>query len=181
MRKYLVLFLIFFIITFNCYGQDDFTLLAEGKYFSVYGYKELAVEELLSRIDFSYLPYFAVNKDNRSNSLSSKLAKTVDALYLEVSDILDIHVYSFKGKIKIVADKIALNNLFQNFYNREFGERSFYSRSRKTIYISEPDISAYVLGHEMAHAILSSYFVVNTPPKMQEVLAGYVEYELRKK
>jgi hypothetical protein len=37
-----------------------------------------------------------------------------------------------------------------------------------------------VLGHEIAHAIMSHYFVVLPSEKIQEVLAGFVEYQLRK-
>jgi hypothetical protein len=33
----------------------------------------------------------------------------------------------------------------------------------------------------MAHALISNYFVVAPPPKVQEILAGYVEYSVRKR
>jgi len=36
------------------------------------------------------------------------------------------------------------------------------------------------LGHEIGHAVISNYFVVQPPIRIQEVLAGYVEYQLRK-
>jgi hypothetical protein len=38
-----------------------------------------------------------------------------------------------------------------------------------------------MLGHEIAHAIISSFFIVPPPEKIQEVLAGYVDYSLLKK
>jgi hypothetical protein len=50
-----------------------------------------------------------------------------------------------------------------------------------TIYVSLKDVSLGMLAHEVAHAIISSYFVVAPPEKVQEVLAGYVEYSIRKK
>ena len=37
-----------------------------------------------------------------------------------------------------------------------------------------------VLGHEIGHAVISHYFVVLPSVKVQEVLAVYVEYQLRK-
>jgi hypothetical protein len=48
------------------------------------------------------------------------------------------------------------------------------------VYISYPEMTIGMLGHKIAHAIISHYFVVPPPAKIQEVLAGYVEYSIRK-
>ncbi len=37
-----------------------------------------------------------------------------------------------------------------------------------------------LLGHEMGHVIISHYFVVPPSYRIQEVLTGYVEFQLRK-
>jgi len=62
----------------------------------------------------------------------------------------------------------------------DFRERSFYVFDSNTIFISYQDLTLGMLGHEIAHAVISGYFVVPPPDKVQEVLAGYVEYSLRK-
>ena len=49
-----------------------------------------------------------------------------------------------------------------------------------TIYVDSENININIFGHELSHAIQSHYFVVPTSNKMQEILAGYVEYQLRK-
>ena len=49
-----------------------------------------------------------------------------------------------------------------------------------TIYASAENFKIGVIGHEIAHAVISHYFVVQPSVKIQEVLAGYVEYQLRK-
>ena len=49
-----------------------------------------------------------------------------------------------------------------------------------TIYITAENFKKAVLGHEVAHAVISHYFVVQPSMKVQEVLAGYIEYQLRK-
>jgi hypothetical protein len=56
---------------------------------------------------------------------------------------------------------------------------SFYVYDLNTIYVSAGSFKREVLGHEIAHAVISHYFVVQPPMKAQEVLAGYVEYQLR--
>jgi hypothetical protein len=58
---------------------------------------------------------------------------------------------------------------------------SFFVNDLNTIYIAADHFDVGVLGHEIAHTVQSHYFVVAAPTKVQEVLAGYVEYQLRKK
>jgi hypothetical protein len=37
-----------------------------------------------------------------------------------------------------------------------------------------------MIGHEMSHAIISRYFGIPAPVKVQEVSSMYVEYNLKK-
>jgi len=115
------------------FSQEETNLIAEGKYFSIYGYKDLDIVNLLKRLNFEYLLHSQNLTASLREDFKSLLADTLDALYLEVSDILDLHIYSYHGRI-----------------------------------------------HEIAHAVISHYFIVPPPAKIQEVLAGYVEYDLRK-
>lgn len=117
------------------------------------------------------------NAEQDQDSLSS----TLDTLFDRVSDILDMHLYSFHGTIKICRDASQLELLFSNLYDTSLaGKYSFYSFDINTIYISPEHFTKEVLGHEIAHAIISHYFVVQPPVKVAEILAGYVEYQLRK-
>jgi hypothetical protein len=50
-----------------------------------------------------------------------------------------------------------------------------------TIYLSFNEMTLGIISHEMAHAIISNYFVTPPSPKIQEILSGYVEYSIRKK
>jgi len=109
------------------------------------------------------------------------LADQIDVLFNEVSDILDMHLYSYHGEIKICETKEELHSTFKDIFGENTIAESFYFHPQNTIYISAQDFNPEVLGHEMAHAIISHYFVVLPPPKMQEVLAGFVEYQLRKR
>jgi len=176
--KGLFSFLFSFCFIFSSFPQEDVSLLVESKYFSIYAYKNLDIPYLLIRLNFEYL----LHSQNLGSSTDTKslLADTLDALYLEVSDILDLHVYSYHGKIYLLKDKDSVSSVFFQYFGRSFPEKSFYLHEKNSIYISCADITLGMLGHEIAHAVISHYFVVPPSAKIQEVLAGYVEYSLRK-
>lgn len=180
--KNFFLFFIFVSVSFSVFSQEEsLSLCAEGKYFSIYGYKGLDTNSLLKKLKYSYFSHIDSILGDESSGTKSFLEKTIDGLYLEVSDILDIHIYSFHGKIMIIPDKNYINAIFKSYFEGDFPERSFYLPEKNTIYISFSDLTTGMLGHEIAHAIISNYFVVSPPAKVQEVLAGYVEYKIQKK
>ena len=74
-----------------------------------------------------------------------------------------------------------MNEVFRSYFKKEFNERSFYLYTNNTIYISFEDLTLEMLAHEIAHAVISRYFVVLPPAKVQEILCGYVEYILKKR
>lgn len=161
------------------YAAPGGSRIAAGTYFEVYGDARADAYALLAKIDANYLLY-APDGARAADAVSDILAKTVDGLYQEVSDILDIHMYSFKGSVVAFADQPALERFLKQQYGIDFSERSLYHFEKNTIYISLADATVGMLGHEIAHAIISHYFVVPPPEKVQEVLSGYVEYSLRK-
>ena len=119
----------------SAYSEE---LIAKSEYFSVHADKEVMAEALLEDLN-------------------------LDELYLQVCDILDIHIYDLRITLKITSDKL-----------------TFYSHEEKTIYISSSEFDRYKLGHEISHAIINNYFVITPSVKLQEILCGYVEYTLRK-
>ena len=179
MRRSFFSFLFSLCFIFSSFSQEDVSLIVESKYFSIYAYKNLDIPYLLRRLNFEYLLH-SQSLGFSSKDTKSLLADTLDALYLEVSDILDLHIYSYHGKIYLLRDKDSVSSVFFQYFGRSFPERSFYLHEKNSIYISCADITLGMLGHEIAHAIISHYFVVPPPAKIQEVLAGYVEYDLRK-
>jgi len=184
MKKFLsfpsFFFVLIFVFSSYSFSQEErLYLISKGQYFSIYGYKGLDISYLLQKLNFSYLQYIGVLSQSRD--LKTTLANTIDAIYLEVSDILDIHMYSYHGKIYIFPDKSYISAVFKKYFGKEFPERSFYLHPRNAIYISFSDLTLGMLSHEIAHAIISHYFVVPPPTKVQEVLCGYVEYIVRKK
>lgn len=155
-------------------------LIVKTQYFSIYGNEELDIKEVLIKLNFNYLLQVDNFISETNQDLESLLKKTIDALYLEASDVLGIHLYSFHGNIKFCRNQDSLNEVYNDYFKGDFPERSFYLHERNTIYISSPDLTLGMLGHEIAHVIISHYFVIAPSPEVQEILAGYVEYNLRK-
>lgn len=172
------IFLMVFAVPVN--AADNLSLICKSEYFSVYGADKVDVSSLFNRLDFDYFSRLDSFSGSLNDSPKEMLSETFDAFYSEVSDILDIHVYSFHGKIEILSSQSAVSDMFSRFFKTSFSERSFYLHERNTIYISEPDLTLGMLGHEIAHAIICHYFTPPPPAKMQEILTGYVEYNLRK-
>ena len=184
MKKYLYITLVVIILFFPpdlslAQGKTP-PLIVKSKYFSIYGDKNVDIESLLEKINFNYLLHMETFSGEEDNDIKGLLARTMDALYLETSDIIGINIYSFHGNIVLLSDKQKVEDVFQQYFDTDFPERSLYLHSKNTIYISWPDATLGMMGHEIAHAIISHYFVVPPSEKIQEILSGYVEYKLRK-
>lgn len=152
----------------------------ESKYFTLEFYKDCDLIKLIQKLNVNYFLHADVFS-SEPEDIDSIISKTFDALYLEVCDILDIHIYSYHGKIKVYPNKKELEqDVLRGYIEEKFGLPSVYEHSKNTIHISYPDITLGMLAHEVAHAIISHYFIVPPSPKVQEVLTGYVEYSIRK-
>lgn len=179
---------IFFILTlYSLAGafEDDFgqAKKIESKYFVAYYSPQSETDDLLRQLNISPADKLLSGKspENRNlNSPEEEFAASLDALFIRVSDILDMHLYTFNSTIKICRDYAHLKRVYNRIFDRELNSLSFYVYDLNTIYISAENFKAGILGHEIAHTLISRYFVVSPPVKIQEVLCGYVEYQLRK-
>jgi len=165
--------------------DDDFGRAEkiEGRYFTVYYSKGIDISELSQQINITVTDKILAGKSiGEDFSSEPELARTADILYGLVSDMVDMHIYNFKGSIKICKDKAHMDRIYRGFFRKgmESYMLAFYVNENSTIYISAEDFKREVLGHEIAHAIMNHYFVVSPPVKVQEILSKYVEYQLRK-
>jgi hypothetical protein len=155
----------------------------ESSHFTVHLKKDVDINALLAQLQISGTDLTITGRKIDSSTPESKLAGTLEVLFERTCDVLDMHVGSFKGSIKVFATKQDLKDFFQRLYPKlkiPCTGISFYSNDFKTIYVSADSFKREILGHEMGHAVISSYFVVMPSIKIQEVLAGYVEFSLRK-
>jgi hypothetical protein len=114
------------------------------------------------------------------NASISGLGLLLDGFYEWASDILDMHVVGYHGDIKVVQNAEELQDIYRRLYGSELSQKSFYLYEEDTLYVAAPDFSKEVLGHELGHVVVCNYFVVQPSAKAAEVLAGYIEYQLRK-
>ncbi len=109
------------------------------------------------------------------------LPDQLDTLFLAVSEIMDIHLNEFNCNLKICRNTSQLSAVANTLFGMQIQKPGgFYVVAIDTLYIDAESVTINVLGHELSHAIQCHYFVVPPPEKLQEVLAGYVEYQLRK-
>lgn len=154
----------------------------EGAYFDVYYDPSVDVADLARRLDIRASDTILSGVPSGDGTKTGgELSDMVDTLFLQVSDILDMHIYSFRGTVKICSGPGHLNRVYLAVFGQDTEQTdSFYVFDTNTIYIAAASFQSSVLGHEMAHAVMSRFFVVAPPAKVSEVLAGYVEYQLKK-
>ena len=104
----------------------------------------------------------------------------MDLWFSVVSEILDARMKQFESSVKVSESADGLSEVSKRLFGRSIKTGGFYVVALDSLYIDSENVSIYILGHELAHAVISKYFVVPPPERIQEVLAGYVEYELRK-
>lgn len=56
---------------------------------------------------------------------------------------------------------------------------AFYSHRVRKIYVAVDTVTEGILAHEIAHAVISAYFVAPPPARMQEILAQYMDKYFR--
>lgn len=184
MKRLEILVLSFLIVLpFSLYAFD-FPERCESEHFTIYYQAGVDLLDVAYKINIDSSAWVYKGQDETIVAGSKPediLAQGVNNLFDEVSDILDMHLYSYSGDIKICANKEELKKVFFKLFGRKLQAESFYYPDGNAIYISPVGLRPGILGHEMAHAIICHYFVVMPPMKVQEVLAGYVEYSINKK
>ena len=164
----------------SAYAYDDGFGSAKKlttKHFSVYYAPELDPDQLCRELDVGTSISFALNEPAGS---TNDLSGALDALFSWASKALDMNLYDLKGDIKICRDCKHLSEVYRNIFNAELGAKSFYVAEFNAIYLCPESMKKEIVAHEISHMIIGHYFVVVPPAKVQEILCGYVEYEMRK-
>lgn len=151
----------------------------DSEYFSIY-MQEGINEAMLALKIYSPSMLRALVSDYTDLPETHKLADEFDTLFLVVSEILDIRLKKYSGTIKVCKNAEELRAISRTLFGSEMNVPAFYVVANNTIYIDAENVTIHILGHELSHAIQCEYFVVPPSVKIQEVLSGYVEYQLRK-
>ncbi|MCX5701744.1 MAG: hypothetical protein NTW64_02035 [Candidatus Omnitrophica bacterium] len=183
-KKTILIFSILFTLAIGVsYGYEDGfgpAKKVEGDHFTIYYSPELETAFLMQQLNLGPSDAFLTGETVKGPDSPIELTDMVDTLFARVCDVLDMELYSYKGDIKVCKNFDQLKAIYKTLFDRELTKQSFYVNDLNTIYISEEFFKPEILGHEIAHAVISHYFVVLPSVKIQEVLATYVEYQLRK-
>lgn len=179
-----ILSLCFFIFLFFLFIKDlnaeTLPFFAKGKYFSVYvDPQKTDIPALIEIVSYNY-SQLDVILGSSGTTWRDLLSNNLDSLYLEIINILDLRLTEYHGIIKIFSSKVELNSEFKNIFGVTLPSSAYYDHENNTLYFSLETMTLGMLGHEIAHAIISHYFVVPPPEKIQEILSGYVEFKLKK-
>jgi len=167
-----------------CAADDDFGAASkiDTDHFTIYYKSGVDINALISQLHVSPTDVVLTNLTVNTSSPQAQLSSMVEVLFARASDVLDMHIYSLKANIKIFATQQDLTSFYNNLFHQNIPctGYGFYLDDTKSIYMSADNFRREILGHEMGHAIMSRYFVVQPSVRIQEVLAGYIEYQLRK-
>lgn len=161
-------------------AEDSTVLFVKSKYFSVYGPPQMDVLGVLNKINYDYFLQVDNLLAKKNDDPKFILGETVDAVFRQASKVLGINVYSFEATLQILPDQDTIKLVIKKLVGAEVHERGFYLDESKTVYMSLEDMTAGILGHEMAHALICHYFGAPPAANLQEILAGYVDYSFSK-
>ncbi len=102
----------------------------------------------------------------------------VDGLVDIVLKLLDMRTVSPRFTIRVYQYQADLEQAYRQTGMTGPVPAAFYTHHSKTIFVSLEKLSAGILAHEIAHAVISTYFSPPPPVRIQEVLAQYVDDHL---
>lgn len=134
------------------------------------------VERQLRRNSYSFL-FFGKNTRN-NGTIEERIASRLDTLCERAMDILDMYPKMQKVGIRIFKNSQDLNTAYQMLTGKQGDVKAFHVNDYGMIYTSEDTISDSVMVHEIAHAIVDSYYKGIPPPDVGEMLASYVDMHI---
>lgn len=175
---------IFLILSCNlCFAlrvNDGFSASKkiESKYFTIFLENGVNPSDLTTKIAVPSSIQAIIKEPVYSSAYT--LPDQMDLLFLAVKEIMDIRLRKFKIKVKVCKNASRLSSVAKKLFGKEIQTGGFYVVPIDTLYVDADNVNIHVLGHELSHAIQAHYFVIPPPTTLQEVLAGFVEFQLRK-
>jgi len=153
------------------------------KYLTVMYENEKDLKTFDQNIDFSsgsggFSSFFNSGKSS-GTGFEKKLTAKLDSLIEKVQLILDMRK-PIKITVRIYPDKTALHGAYFNIYKKKKELRAWYIFEYNTIYVNARDLTAGMLAHESAHAIVDNFLAARPPRATAEILARYVDSHLNK-
>jgi hypothetical protein len=111
-------------------------------------------------------------------NLHTHVKESVDRIVFRVKALLDMHPAQLRFTVLIHPNDRALREAYNGLGAVGDPPVAFYSHRSRTIHVGLGGAAPGVFAHEVAHAVINSYFTVPPPAQMQEILAQYVDRHL---
>lgn len=99
----------------------------------------------------------------------------VDKIVEMTRSLLDMHPLNLRFTIALYRTRSELNASYRALGMGGAPPPAYYYHRTRTIAISIEEVSDRILAHEIAHAIICTYFGLPPPARMQEILAQHVD------
>jgi len=163
---------------------DDFGTATkiDTEHFTIYYKSGVDINSLISQLHVSKTDQILANQMLNASSPESQLSSMIEILFTRAGDILDMHVPGLKVNIRIFATQQDLIAYYNDLFHANIpgAGDSFYLEGVRSIFMSAENLKREILGHEIGQAIMSRYFTSQPSARIQEVLSGYIQYQLRK-
>jgi len=151
----------------------------ENNRFTVHVEKGIDIGELSMKLALP-AALRSILREPLAGASADDLPARLNHIYLAVSEIMDVSIKYFQVNVVICKNSESLSGMSERLFKKKIKAGGFYVVSLNTLYVDGENVDLNILGHEISHAIQAHYFVLPPPAKIQEVLAGFVEYEMRK-
>ncbi len=153
----------------------------EGSFVTLYVDPEVNLRRAQGRLNVSFAKRDPVERHlflDKGLDDGERLVNKFDIIYRKAQKILNMYPRNLNVDVKIYANERDMQRHYTDIFKEKQHYKSFYILRYNTIYISYSTLDAHILSHEMGHAISDHYFVIQPPPRIKELLAGYVDLHL---
>ncbi|MCX5715609.1 MAG: hypothetical protein NTV07_01865 [Candidatus Omnitrophica bacterium] len=181
MRK-ILLGLVFLAISAGlAYGQSaESWIVTKGYFCTLYIKDDVNIADLNNKIDTYRVDYGLTEKPKLTGQKpEDEILYKFDVIFLKVQELLDMRPPNMHPDIRIYRTKEEIDKVYVEICNEEGKFIAFYIFNLNTLYACEERVSESVIAHEIAHCVLDHHFNVAPPQKIGEMLAHYVELNLK--
>jgi hypothetical protein len=108
------------------------------------------------------------------------LTKTqVDKIVESICSLLDMFPPNLRFGITLYGTQAEVTAAYRAQGMPGAAPIAFYSHRTRNIAVAIDSINDNILAHEISHAVISAYFVIPPPARMQEILAQYMDKHFR--
>lgn len=153
----------------------------EGSFVTIYIDPDIDPRGAARMLDVDFARQDPVERDlflNKGISDTERLLNKTEIIFRRARKVLNMFPANLHVTVKIYADRKELQRRYHDIFAEWEDYKSFYIFKYNTVYISGKTLDSHILAHEFGHAISDHYFIVQPPPKIKELLAGYVDLHL---